>query len=139
MTTLNKAPMPDFSSVDRLLGVATLVNPQYVVSVKHNGGYSRVRFGTSNYTLVDRNNYSARDFHTPRLNKLVTDVVPVEVTSAGTAQGTYKNVTKFPVFYRIGTGTQIYKNEQGYYTLNGAYSYLTGGLFLRHQFQIGHL
>ncbi|HCC6045589.1 TPA: S6 family peptidase, partial [Escherichia coli] len=74
VTTLNKAPMPDFSSVDRLLGVATLVNPQYVVSVKHNGGYSRVRFGTSNYTLVDRNNYSARDFHTPRLNKLVTDV-----------------------------------------------------------------
>lgn len=128
VTTLNKAPMPDFSSVDRLLGVATLVDPQYVVSVKHNGSYSSVRFGTSNYKLVDRNNYSARDFHTPRLNKLVTDVVPVEVTSAGTAKGTYKNVNRFPAFYRIGTGTQIYKNKQSYYTLNGAYSYLTGGI-----------
>ena len=39
---LNKAPMADFSSVDKI-GVATLVNPQYVVSVKHNGGYQSVR------------------------------------------------------------------------------------------------
>ncbi|HAM3596342.1 TPA: autotransporter outer membrane beta-barrel domain-containing protein [Escherichia coli] len=128
LSTLNQAPMPDFSSVDRLLGVATLVDPQYIVSVKHNGSYTSVRFGTSNYTIVDRNNYSARDFHTPRLNKLVTDVVPAEVTSAGTGQGTYKNVNRFPLYNRIGTGTQIYKNGQGYYTLSGAYSYLTGGI-----------
>ncbi|HDK0050162.1 TPA: autotransporter outer membrane beta-barrel domain-containing protein, partial [Escherichia coli] len=39
--TLDKAPMIDFSSVNvgSNMGVATLVNPQYVVSVKHNGGY----------------------------------------------------------------------------------------------------
>lgn len=33
--------MPDFKSVDRS-GIATLVNPQYVVSVKHNVGYQSV-------------------------------------------------------------------------------------------------
>lgn len=41
---LDKAPMADFSSVSSN-GVATLVSPQYIVSVKHNGGYQSVSFG----------------------------------------------------------------------------------------------
>ncbi|MCW7226436.1 autotransporter outer membrane beta-barrel domain-containing protein, partial [Escherichia coli] len=34
---------------------------------------------------------------------------------------------RFPVFYRVGSGTQIYKKDnENYYTLSGAYNYLTG-------------
>lgn len=35
--TLDKASMPDFSAVDSESGVATLINLQYIASVKHNG------------------------------------------------------------------------------------------------------
>ncbi|EFJ1631623.1 peptidase S6, partial [Escherichia coli] len=83
---LDKAPMMDFSVVDQILGVATLISPQYVAGVKHNGSYNTVRFGYADdttYRLVDRNEHW-RDFHTPRLNKLVTEVAPVSVTDAGT-------------------------------------------------------
>ncbi|WP_157913737.1 S6 family peptidase, partial [Escherichia coli] len=82
---LDKAPMADFSSVSSN-GVATLVSPQYIVSVKHNGGYQSVSFGNgkNTYSLVDRNNHSSVDFHAPRLNKLVTEVIPSAVTSEGT-------------------------------------------------------
>ncbi|EIQ5547953.1 autotransporter outer membrane beta-barrel domain-containing protein, partial [Escherichia coli] len=129
-STLSQAPMIDFSSVDRGLSVATLVAPQYIVSVKHNGGYKSVKFGyndDNNYILVDRNN-GARDFHTPRLNKIVTEVAPSEVTDAGTATGTYKNQERFPVFYRVGTGTQYVKDISGKLTsIAGGYTYKTGG------------
>lgn len=130
VTTLNKAPMIDFSSNDRT-GVATLVAPQYIVSVKHNVGYKKVKFGYNDdttYTLVDRNNHK-RDFHTPRLNKIVTEVSALDMTDAGTAKGTYQNQERFPVFYRVGTGTQYVKDESGKLTkLSGAYSYKTGGI-----------
>ena len=130
VTTLNKAPMIDFSSNDRT-GVATLVAPQYIVSVKHNVGYKKVKFGYNDdttYTLVDRNNHK-RDFHTPRLNKIVTEVSALDMTDAGTAKGTYQNQERFPVFYRVGTGTQYVKDESGKLTkLAGAYSYKTGGI-----------
>ncbi len=55
---LDKAPMVDFSSVSTS-GFATLVSPQYIVSVKHNGGYQSVGFGygKNSYSLVDRNDY----------------------------------------------------------------------------------
>ncbi|WP_258126566.1 ESPR domain-containing protein, partial [Escherichia coli] len=51
---LDKAPMVDFSNVNTN-GVATLVSPQYVVSVKHNGGYQSVGFGNgkNSYSIVD--------------------------------------------------------------------------------------
>ncbi|WP_426346462.1 S6 family peptidase [Cronobacter universalis] len=130
ITHLNKAPMIDFSSTDRT-GVATLVAPQYVVSVKHNGGYKQVKFGygdDTTYTLVDRNNHW-RDFHRPRLNKIVTEVTPLNMTSAGTARGTYQDQKRFPVFYRVGTGTQYVKEASGKLVhLAGAYSYKTGGI-----------
>lgn len=130
VTSLNKAPMIDFSSNDRA-GVATLVSPQYVVSVKHNGGYQNVKFGygdDTSYALVERNNHW-RDFHTPRLNKIVTEVTPLDMTSAGIAQGTYQDQKWFPVFYRVGTGTQYIKDASDKLThLAGAYSYKTGGI-----------
>ncbi|EQC3334526.1 S6 family peptidase [Escherichia coli] len=128
--TLYQAPMIDFSATDRT-GIATLVAPQYVVSVKHNSGYQNVKFGygdDTSYTLVDRNN-QWRDFHTPRLNKIVTEVTPFDITSAGTAKGTYQNTDRFPVFYRVGSGTQYVKDTNGALTnLMGAYSYKTGGI-----------
>ncbi|MDX6840847.1 autotransporter outer membrane beta-barrel domain-containing protein [Hafnia paralvei] len=134
--TLNQAPMPDFSSVDSL-GIATLVDPQHVVSVKHNGGYQSVKFGGSdtnpdknayNYQIVDRNNSPSLDFHAPRLNKLVTEVIPATVTAQGAINNAYSNKTRYPVFYRIGSGTQYVKDKNGKLVqMSGAYNYLTGG------------
>lgn len=127
---LNKAPMPDFSSADFGYAVATLVSPQYIVSVKHNGGYTGVRFGNgqNHYDIVDRNNHPSLDFHAPRLNKLVTDVSPVSMTNAGTVSNIYRNKERFPVFYRVGSGTQYIKDETGKLTtIAGPYSFLTGG------------
>lgn len=127
---LDKAPMMDFSVVDQILGVATLISPQYVAGVKHNGSYNTVRFGYADdttYRLVDRNEHW-RDFHTPRLNKLVTEVAPVSVTDAGTGKGVYQNRSRYPVFYRMGSGTQYTGAASGALTrIAGAYAWKTGG------------
>ncbi|MDC4397063.1 peptidase S6, partial [Acinetobacter baumannii] len=103
---LDKAPMADFRSVSSN-GVATLVSPQYIVSVKHNGGYQSVSFGNgkNTYSLVDRNNHSSVDFHAPRLNKLVTEVIPSAITSEGTKANAYKDTERYTAFYRVGSGT----------------------------------
>ncbi|KEY53317.1 S6 family peptidase [Citrobacter amalonaticus] len=129
---LDKAPMLDFSSNART-GFATLAFPQYIVSVKHNAGYKNVRFGygdDSNYTLVSRNNYQGGlDFHLPRLDKIVTEVIPLDITNAGTANGTYQNQERFPVFYRVGTGTQYVMDKDGKpVRIAGGYAYKTGGI-----------
>lgn len=127
---LNQAPMPDFSSVNAGSAVATLISPQYIASVRHNGGYKGVSFGNSQnyYSIVDRNNHPSRDFHAPRLNKIVTEVVPAEVTSAGTGQGVYSNQRRFPVFYRLGSGIQMTKDRNGHLDgISGAYVFTTGG------------
>ncbi|MCZ5895692.1 hypothetical protein O5269_26885, partial [Escherichia coli] len=53
----------------------------------------------------------------------------LDITNAGTAKGTYQNADRFPVFYRVGTGTQYVKDTNGKITyLMGAYSYKTGGI-----------
>ncbi len=128
--TLNKAAMPDFSSVNVKSnpGVATLINPQYVASVKHNGGYKNVSFGDgeNSYNIVDRNEHSSVDFHAPRLDKLVTEVAPANVTSA--SQTEILEPSHFMAFYRLGSGSQYIQNADGNQThISGAYGYLTGG------------
>ncbi|HAX9834317.1 S6 family peptidase [Escherichia marmotae] len=128
--TLNKAAMPDFSSVNVKSnpGVATLINPQYVASVKHNGGYKNVSFGDgeNRYNIVDRNEHSSVDFHAPRLDKLVTEVAPANVTSA--SQTEILEPSHFMAFYRLGSGNQYIQNADGNQThISGAYGYLTGG------------
>ncbi|EQA0898881.1 autotransporter outer membrane beta-barrel domain-containing protein [Escherichia coli] len=126
---LDKAPMADFSSVSSN-GVATLVSPQYIVSVKHNGGYQSVSFGNgkNKYSLVDRNNHSSVDFHAPRLNKLVTEVTPSAVTAEGTKSNAYKDTERYTAFYRVGSGSQYIQTPEGKIErLSGAYNYLTGG------------
>ena len=128
--TLDKAAMPDFSAVDSEIGVATLINPQYIVSVKHNGGYTNVSFGDgeNHYNIVDRNNAPSLDFHAPRLDKLVTEVVSTAVTAQGAVAGAYLNKDRYPVFYRLGSGTQYIKDDNGQLIrMGGAYSWLTGG------------
>ncbi|WP_158262958.1 S6 family peptidase [Kosakonia sp. H7A] len=133
---LQQAPMPDFSAVDRLLGVATLISPQYITSVRHNGGYQSVQFGGSGgnpdyhrttYTIVTRNDHPDWDVHVPRLNKLVTEVVPQSVLDT-TDYSVLMDRSRFTTFYRVGTGTQDTRAPDGTLReLSGAYNYLTGG------------
>ncbi|HCQ8367394.1 TPA: autotransporter outer membrane beta-barrel domain-containing protein [Klebsiella oxytoca] len=127
---LNNAPMIDFSSANYGTAIATLINPQYITSVKHNGGYQTVSFGNgqNSYNLVDRNNQPGRDFHVPRLNKLVTEVAPSAITESGMVSGAYLDKNRYAAFYRAGSGLQQVRSESGATTdIAGAYSYLTGG------------
>lgn len=124
-------PMPDFSSQNSQSGVATLINedtPQYLSSVKHNVGYWSTAFGghgnnpdynRATYNLVNRNEQgnrgyegkSNRDYHAPRVDKLVTEVAPAEVTEETTGQTYLENSfygkrKRFPIYYRMGSGRQ---------------------------------
>lgn len=126
---LDKAPMADFISVSTS-GVATLISPQYLASVKHNSGYQSVSFGDgkNTYTIVDRNDHPSTDFHAPRLNKLVTEVAPVSVTAEGTKVNAYKNTERYTEFYRVGSGAQYTKDRDGKLTrIAGGYAFKTGG------------
>ena len=126
---LDKAPMADFSSVSTS-GVATLVSPQYLVSVKHNGGYQSVSFGDgkNTYTIVNRNDHPSTDFHAPRLNKLVTEITPAAVTAEGTKRNAYKNTERYTEFYRVGSGSQYTKDKDGnLINIAGGYAFKTGG------------
>ncbi|ENA5422442.1 autotransporter outer membrane beta-barrel domain-containing protein [Escherichia coli] len=137
-TTLS-LPMPDFSSVNvgSSPGVATLINPQYIVSVNHNKGYKKVCFGDgqNEYTIVNRNGHSTNDFHAPRLNKLVTEVVPATIKNLTPSE--IADHSRFTVFYRVGSGYQDVQGESDNSTANiegsstqiaGAYEYMTGGI-----------
>nr|WP_244773021.1 S6 family peptidase [Alysiella crassa]UOP06371.1 autotransporter outer membrane beta-barrel domain-containing protein [Alysiella crassa] len=140
-------PMPDFSPVLRNNGVATLIAPQYLVSVAHNGGYQTAQFGhTGNnpdqhvydYQLVDRNNYPKGqslhdDYHAPRLHKLVTETAPAEMNSVGSTPikndtNPYWNKSRFPAYVRVGGGGQFVREADGTNNRAGnTYSYRTGG------------
>ncbi|EPD7559239.1 temperature-sensitive protease autotransporter hemagglutinin Tsh/Hbp, partial [Escherichia coli] len=93
-------------------------------------GYTNVSFGDgeNRYNIVDRNNAPSLDFHAPRLGKLVTEVAPTAVTAQGAVAGAYLDKERYPVFYRLGSGTQYIKDSNGQLTkMGGAYSWLTGG------------
>ena len=130
-------PIPDFSSTDSI-GVGTLINPNYIAGVKHNGGYKSVSYGYGlghSYKLIDRNNHSTQDFHTPRLNKVVTDIAPSNWNSLdGNTINWAQNKDKYSIFARVGSGTQytVTLNSDGTFSknhLSGAYKYLTGGFY----------
>ncbi|EKC2495409.1 autotransporter outer membrane beta-barrel domain-containing protein, partial [Salmonella enterica] len=126
-TVLDKAPMPDFSSANFGTAIATLISPQYIASVKHNGGYTGVSFGNGQnyYSIVDRNNHPDLDFHAPRLNKIVTEVLPATVIENPDT----KDKKRYPVFYRTGSGSQYVKNSDNEFNrLSGGYNYLIGGV-----------
>ncbi|WP_034945743.1 S6 family peptidase [Erwinia oleae] len=101
-------PLPDFSAVNTD-GYATLIYPSYIVSVKHNGGYQTTSWGNkakyaTSYKLINRNNSGHADFHVPRLNKVVTDVAPMEKVSMGEL---LSQPTRYTHFVRAGAGRQI--------------------------------
>jgi len=130
-------PIPDFSSTDSK-GVGTLINPNYVVGVRHNGGYKDVSYGYGvghTYKLIDRNNNSSIDFHSPRLNKVVTDVAPSNWNSLEGTPSDWRDIKKkYSIFARVGSGTQnvITQNPDGTFStekLSGAYKYLTAGFY----------
>ncbi|UUJ96339.1 autotransporter outer membrane beta-barrel domain-containing protein (plasmid) [Escherichia coli] len=134
---LDKAPMPDFSSVtiDAAMlrpGEHTLYSPGYVVTAKHvNGPTNTVQemsFGyqKNKYTIAGTNNNNNLDIKTLRLTKLVTEVTPAEVSDIGAVNGGYKAGGRFTAFYRLGGGQQRVKDKNGHITeING--SFLTGG------------
>ncbi|QLB15810.1 peptidase S6 [Mannheimia granulomatis] len=139
----NNMPMPDFSAASRVAGIATLINPQYAVSVAHNTGLSQMEFGAAGenpdahyykYQVVDRNDYGKvenglhPDYQVPRLNKLVTEVAPTLVTDLGNKAATYQDTSRFSDFVRLGGGRQQVRgrddvNQQ----LASSYQFLTGG------------
>ncbi|SUB32585.1 Immunoglobulin A1 protease autotransporter precursor [[Pasteurella] mairii] len=141
-TMMVNTPMPDFHALSRS-GVATLINPQYVISVAHNRGYGSVDFGeagkapdqsTFHYKLVSRNTLPTgkgayADFHVPRLHKLVTEVAPTQMNYLGEETKPYQDPNRFSMYVRVGGGTQytmpLSSNEKT--RVGGAYSYLTGG------------
>lgn len=122
-------PIPDFSSTDSI-AVGTLIDPNYVAGVKHNKGYKTVTYGYNTghtYKLIDRNEKDGRDYHTPRLNKVVTDVAPTKYKQDDTLVQDWKN--KYSMFARVGSGNQYIQDKDGNkIKVSGAYNYLTGGI-----------
>ncbi|HHF3794666.1 TPA: S6 family peptidase [Haemophilus influenzae] len=133
----NGIPMIDFSVVDVNKRIGTLVDPQYIVSVKHAhehindfyfghyNGHRDVSNDENKYSVVTQNNdkpeekwdYQKRldDYNMPRLNKFVTEVAPTTPTLAGDDLETYKDKEKYLSFVRVGAGTQfVYKKGADY-------------------------
>lgn len=149
-TMLPNLPMPDLHVASRVSGVATLFNPQYVASVKHNSGYGSVQFGENSnnpdshhfdYLITDRNNHDKYDFHSPRLHKLVTEVTPIPLNNiafdnnkkTGPKNGAFLDKERYPYFVRVGSGRQYLRSKDGKEktSLTSAYNYLTGGTPLK--------
>ncbi|MCU6388825.1 autotransporter outer membrane beta-barrel domain-containing protein [Enterobacter quasiroggenkampii] len=146
----DKAPMPDFSGVDVGMAVATLIHPQYITSVAHNGKYKSVEYGRVSagpdrrpfkYQIVRYNNQTTpgakpgdpplleRDFHMPRLHKLVVEASPYPYVSDVSVPGTNKiDATRWTAIARLGSGTQYTqdKNKVKKHVAD-AYLYVTGG------------
>ncbi|HHF4046454.1 TPA: S6 family peptidase [Haemophilus influenzae] len=121
--------MIDFSVVDVNKRIGTLVDPQYIVSVKHAhqymndfyfghyNGHRDVSDDENKYSVVTQNNVNPNedwkvdkrldDYNMPRLNKFVTEVAPTTPTLAGDDLETYKDKEKYPSFVRVGAGRQL--------------------------------
>ncbi|HHW3269843.1 TPA: S6 family peptidase [Haemophilus influenzae] len=133
----NGIPMIDFSVVDVNKRIGTLVDPQYIVSVKHAhqymndfyfghyNGHRDVSNDENKYSVVTQNNVKPNedwhvdkrldDYNMPRLNKFVTEVAPTTPTLAGDDLETYKDKEKYLSFVRVGAGTQfVYKKGADY-------------------------
>ncbi|WP_066805697.1 S6 family peptidase, partial [Moraxella oblonga] len=140
-------PMPDWSMTSSNNGVAHLIDPQYIASVKHNSGYTLVQFGETqlnrhpeanfNYLLVDRNNKPASgdngketdrdDYHIPRLHKLVTETATIPVLRVDDWK-VLQDRKRFPHIVRNGAGAHWLRPSEGDDThLADPYAYLIGG------------
>ncbi|HHF6578190.1 TPA: S6 family peptidase [Haemophilus influenzae] len=125
----NGIPMIDFSVVDVNKRIGTLVDPQYIVSVKHAhqymndfyfghyNGHRDVSDDENKYSVVTQNNVNSSekwnvnkrldDYNMPRLNKFVTEVAPTTPTLAGDDLETYKDKERYLSFVRVGAGRQL--------------------------------
>lgn len=142
--------MPDWSAVNKD-GYATLIDPQYIVSVAHNKGYQDVQFGSNdsqnpdnekfNYQIIARNNFeggsgATGDYHQPRLHKLVTETAPIPTVNGQHSLTTKAELDAFnqryPLLLRIGSGDQYTHAKDGSSKKSVAhgYSFLTGGQVL---------
>ncbi|HFC3272500.1 TPA: S6 family peptidase [Neisseria gonorrhoeae] len=139
---LSNVPMIDFSVADVNKRIATVVDPQYAVSVKHAkaevhtfyygqyNGHNDVADKENQYRVVEQNNYEPHkawgasnlgrleDYNMARFNKFVTEVAPIAPTDAGGGLDTYKDKNRFSSFVRIGAGRQLVY-EKGVYHQEG--------------------
>ncbi|HGN6258436.1 TPA: S6 family peptidase [Neisseria gonorrhoeae] len=136
---LSNVPMIDFSVADVNKRIATVVDPQYAVSVKHAkaevhtfyygqyNGHNDVADKENEYRVVEQNNYEPHkawsasnlgrleDYNMARFNKFVTEVAPIAPTDAGGGLDTYKDKNRFSSFVRIGAGRQLVYEEGVYH------------------------
>ncbi|HHE9969367.1 TPA: S6 family peptidase [Haemophilus influenzae 10810] len=137
-------PMIDFSVVDVNKRIGTLVDPQYIVSVKHAhqymndfyfghyNGHRDVSDDENKYSVVTQNNVNPNegwhvnkrldDYNMPRLNKFVTEVAPTTPTLAGDDLETYKDKEKYLSFVRVGAGTQFVYEKGADYVENNTHN-----------------
>ncbi|HFB0489963.1 TPA: autotransporter domain-containing protein [Neisseria gonorrhoeae] len=139
---LSNVPMIDFNVADVNKRIATVVDPQYAVSVKHAkaevhtfyygqyNGHNDVADKENEYRVVEQNNYEPHkawgasnlgrleDYNMARFNKFVTEVAPIAPTDAGGGLDTYKDKNRFSSFVRIGAGRQLVY-EKGVYHQEG--------------------
>ena len=140
----NGIPMIDFSVVDVNKRIGTLVDPQYIVSVKHAhkhindfyfghyNGHRDVSDDENKYSVVTQNNVKPNedwhvdkrldDYNMPRLNKFVTEVAPTTPTLAGDDLETYKDKERYPSFVRVGAGTQFVYEKGADYVENNTHN-----------------
>ncbi|MGJ8726949.1 IgA-specific serine endopeptidase autotransporter [Neisseria meningitidis] len=136
---LSNVPMIDFSVADVNKRIATVVDPQYAVSVKHAkaevhtfyygqyNGHNDVADKENEYRVVEQNNYKPHkawnasnlgrleDYNMARFNKFVTEVAPIAPTDAGGGLDTYKDKNRFSSFVRVGAGRQLVYEKGAYH------------------------
>ncbi|MBG9089855.1 autotransporter domain-containing protein [Neisseria meningitidis] len=136
---LSNVPMIDFSVADVNKRIATVVDPQYAVSVKHAkaevhtfyygqyNGHNDVADKENEYRVVEQNNYEPHkawgasnlgrleDYNMARFNKFVTEVAPIAPTDAGGGLDTYKDKNRFSSFVRVGAGRQLVYEKGAYH------------------------
>ena len=133
-------PIPDFGASDDS-AVATLVAPSYIVSVAHNTGYGGVKFGNGakysvSYKIINRNVDPApgKDFHIPRLNKVVTDIAPADMVIPDDAR---HDKVRYKYFARVGSGSQYQVSPTTHKPvyIAGAYKWKSGGTIVNPTFE----
>lgn len=126
--------MPDMGSVSRR-GFAGLTAPSYVSSVRHVGDLSSVFFGgqsefSPRYLFISRNEVNSaidQDYMLPRLNKVATEIAPMERVESSELRAGIGS--RFTAFVRAGAGYQRQVNDEqdGLIALASAYKWLSGG------------
>ncbi|NGX89228.1 autotransporter outer membrane beta-barrel domain-containing protein [Rahnella sp. Lac-M11] len=120
--------LPDFASASTA-GYATVIGANYVTSVTHLGWFENATFGanakySTQYEVINYNNDPNADFNVDRLNKVITEVAPVEIVKPSDVYES-KNNGRYVYFTRVGAGYQ-YQIDAAGQTLNQLtkYSYM---------------